>query len=163
MTRRPAALVAAVLPWGGPDWVETALALLPMGTIYFWSFRRPHLMPALLVFFAGLLLDVLTHGPLGIWACAALVAALAGRLARRSRPNLGWLRRAVRVILTLAITAVLVAALMSLYAWQLVPALPLAQALAVACLTYPLLAGFMSLLDNAWPTADDRPLFLRGD
>ena len=156
-------LVAAVLPWGGPDWTEMALALLPVGAIYFWSFRRPHLMPAVLVFLAGLLLDVMTHGPLGIWSCAALMAALAGRTARRARPDSGWLHSTFHMIMTLSISAAVVAALMSLYAWRLVPGLPLVHALAAACLGYPVLAGLLSLLDGAWPAADDRPLFLRGD
>ena len=93
----------AVLPWGGPDWLEMALALVPVGAIYFWSLHRPRLMPAAAIFVLGLVIDVMTQGALGIWASAALVAGLAGRLARRSRMHLGWARRAAFASAALAI------------------------------------------------------------
>jgi rod shape-determining protein MreD len=156
-------IIAAVLPWGGPEWSEMALSLLPIAAIYFWSLRRPHLMPALAVFALGLVLDVLSHSPLGVWTCAALIAALAARHARRTRPGYGWMRSALHVVAVLTLSTGFVAGLLSAYAWTWVPAQPIGEALLVACLAYPVLAGSLSLVDAAWPAAPDRALFLRGD
>ena len=156
-------IIVAMIPWGGPDWVETALALIPVSAIYFWSLRRPRLMPALVVFALGLVLDVMTQGPLGVWTAAALVAGLAGRLARRSQQRIGWLRGAALVIITLAAATGLVTVMTSLYGWQLVAVRTVLEAFVGACLAYPLLAGLLSALDGLWPAAASRPLFLRGD
>ena len=156
-------IVVAVMPWGGPAWTETALALLPASCIYFWSRRRPQLIPAVVVFGCGLVLDVLTHGPLGVWACAALAVALAGRMARRVRPPLGWSKSAISAAGSLALAATLVAVLEAAFAWRAIPIVQQAQALAAACLAYPVLAGLLSLLDPLWPVADSRSLFARGD
>ena len=156
-------VLVATVPWGGPDWLEMALALLPMGAIYFWSLRRPQLMPALLVFLCGLTLDVLTYGPLGIWSCSALAAALAGRLIRRARPGIGWLAGAGCTALVLTLSAAIAAGLISLAAWHLVPLGSWTQSLLAACLGFPILAGLLSRLDAAWPLEDERSLFLRGD
>jgi rod shape-determining protein MreD len=156
-------IIVAVLPWGGPDWSEMALALLPIAAIYFWSLRRPHLLPALGVLGLGIVLDVLSHSPLGVWTCAALIAALAGRIARRARPGYGWARSALHVGALLTLTTGFVAALLSAYAWAWVPVQPMGEALLAACLAYPVLAALLSLIDAAWPAAPDRPLFLRGD
>ncbi len=156
-------IIAAIIPWGGPAWAEMAVALLPVCGIYFWSVRRPQLMPAVLVFVLGIMLDVLTHGPLGIWACAGLMAALAGRVVRRVQPRIGWTSSAVCLVATLAASTALVGALEAGFAWRPMPALLYAQALLAACLAYPLLAGLLSLLDPLWPAADGRSLFLRGD
>lgn len=153
----------AVLPWGGPDWLEMSLALLTVGCIYFWSLRRPRLMPAVLVFLMGLLLDAMTHGPLGVWAAAALVAALSGRLARQSQMSIGWVRGSVYIVAMLAFIAAFVAVVASLHAGQLLALRPITDALIAACLTYPLLAAILSVVDRAWFVRDGRSLFLRGD
>jgi rod shape-determining protein MreD len=156
-------MLMVCLPWGGPPWSETALMLLPAASIYYWSLRRPQLMPAVLVFACGLLLDVLTHGPLGVWAVAALVVALAGRKARRIRPALGWLRSAAAAIATFAIALALVTGLEAAFAWHPIALLPRLHALAAICIAYPVLAGMLSAFDPLWPAADGRSLFARGD
>jgi rod shape-determining protein MreD len=156
-------VVVACLPWGGPPWSETALALLPAASIYFWSLRRPHLMPALLVFVCGLVLDVLTHGPLGIWAASALAVAFAGRTMRRVRPPLGWLSSAAAAVTTFAIAITLVAVLEAAVAWRAIAVMPQLQALVAICIAYPLLAGLLSVFEPLWPAADGRSLFARGD
>ncbi len=158
-----ALVVAAIVPWGGPDWSETALTLMPIGAIYFWSVRRPHLMPAALVFLIGCVLDVLMHGPLGIWAVAGLVAALGGRTARRARPPFGVVRSATHLITTMAAATTIGSGLQALSAWQSMTVMPLVFAITASIVTYPLVAGLLSLLDALWPAAPDRPLFLRGD
>ena len=118
---------------------------------------------AVLVFALGLVLDVMTQGPLGVWTAAALLAGLAGRLARRSQQRIGWLRGAALVIITLAAATGLVTVMTSLYGWQLVAVRTVLEAFVGACLAYPLLASLLSALDGLWPAAASRPLFLRGD
>ena len=46
----------------------------PLMAIYFWALNRPELMPPLAVFGLGLIQDLLTGGPLGLWALVYLVA-----------------------------------------------------------------------------------------
>lgn len=156
-------VLLAMLPWGGPAWLEMALALTALGAIYFWSVRRPRLLPAPVVFVSGLLLDVMTQGPLGVWAAAALIVALAARLERQSRVHLGMLRRVASIAAALALSVCVVAVVTSLHQWQLVALRPVGEALIVAVLAYPFLAGMLSLLDGLWPVVDGRSLFLRGD
>jgi rod shape-determining protein MreD len=156
-------VLVAALPWGGPPWSETALALLPAASIYFWSLRRPHLMPALLVFSTGLVLDVLTHSPLGVWACTVLVVGLAGRVTRRVRPPLGWLGSAAALVATFAIATAIVGTLDAAIAWRPLAFAQHVQALAAICLAYPILAVLYALLERLWPVADGRSLFARGD
>ncbi len=156
-------IAAAIIPWGGPAWAEMAVILLPLGGIYFWSVRRPHLMPAVLVFVLGLVLDVLTHGPFGIWAGAALVVALVGRTARRARPELGMTARTLSFVASMALATAMVAALETGFAWRAMPVLIYVQALVAAVLAYPLLAFVLSLLEPLWPAGEGRPLFMRGD
>ncbi len=156
-------IIVAVVPWGGPVWTDTALALLPVSSVYFWSVRRPHLMPAVLVFACGLVLDGLTHGPLGVWAFGMLAVALVARTARRVRPPMGWSLNTVAAVGALALATVLVAVLEAVFAWQAIPMMQHAHALAVAALGYPIFAGVLALLDPLWPAAHERSLFARGD
>ena len=75
----PAASVAAltivaILPWGLPTADRFVLPLLPVVAIYYWTLDRDAWLPEWIIFLAGLLLDVLTQGPLGYWALVYLVA-----------------------------------------------------------------------------------------
>ena len=140
-----------------------ALALLPISGIYFWSLRRPWLMPAVAVFGCGVILDVLTQGPLGVWAVSALVAALLGRRARRTRPDAPWPQRIAQVATALAASAAAASVIMMLYQQDFAALQPFILAVPLACLAYPIVAALLSLLDRLWPVAMSRSLFLRGD
>jgi rod shape-determining protein MreD len=155
--------IAACLPWGGPPWSETALVLLPAASVYYWSLRRPHLLPAILVFACGVMLDVLTHGPLGVWVLGLLFVALAARKARRVQPPLGWLRSAATVVATFALALTLVTGLEAAFVWRPITVLPLLHALAAICIVYPILAALLSVFEPLWPAPDGRSLFARGD
>ncbi len=155
--------MAAVIPWGGPDWVELALALMPVSAVYFWSVRRPRLVPAVAIFALGLLLDVTTQGPLGVWTVAVLIAGLAGRLARQAQVRQGWVRATLSTVAALAAATLAVAAITSLYGMQLVAWRPVLEAFGVACLVYPVLASALAAVDGLWPAPAERMLFLRGD
>lgn len=48
--------------------------IIPLVIVFFWSIYGPNYLPALSVFLIGLLQDLLTGGPLGLWAGVYLVA-----------------------------------------------------------------------------------------
>lgn len=52
-------------------WAPTPL--IPLVVVFFWSIYGPDYMPPLSVFVIGLLQDLLTGGPLGLWAVVYLV------------------------------------------------------------------------------------------
>ncbi|NWG46145.1 MAG: hypothetical protein HXY25_06310 [Alphaproteobacteria bacterium] len=66
--------------------ILSLLSLLPYGTLgaysftpnlgyagmVYWTLRRPDLLPPLSVFLAGIALDVMGSGPVGLWALAFL-------------------------------------------------------------------------------------------
>lgn len=47
--------------------------IIPLVVVFFWSIYGPDYMPPLSVFFIGLLQDLLTGGPLGLWPAVYLV------------------------------------------------------------------------------------------
>ena len=47
--------------------------IIPLVIVFFWSIYGPNYLPALSVFLIGLLQDLLTGGPLGLWAGVYLV------------------------------------------------------------------------------------------
>lgn len=77
--------IMAVLPWGVPVEDRFALPLLPVAAIYYWTSDRAAWLPEGAVFLSGLLLDVLTQGPLGYWALVYLAAHLVAVVASRFR------------------------------------------------------------------------------
>lgn len=50
--------------------------IIPLVVIFFWSIYGPDLLPSVSVFFIGLLQDLLTGGPFGLWAVVYLVTQL---------------------------------------------------------------------------------------
>lgn len=60
----------------GPD----LMPLLPLIAIFIWSSLRPRFMPPFIIFFIGIMQDLLTGGPMGIWALAYLTAMMIMRV-----------------------------------------------------------------------------------
>ncbi|MBL4595158.1 MAG: rod shape-determining protein MreD [Robiginitomaculum sp.] len=54
--------------------VHIPMPLFPLMAIFFWAMARPQLMPPIIVFAIGLLQDLMTGGPLGLWAFSYLSA-----------------------------------------------------------------------------------------
>lgn len=77
--------VVAILPWGLPVDDRFVLPLLPIVVIYYWTLERDAWLPEWAIFLAGLLLDVLTHGPLGYWALVYLAAYVVAVFCSRIR------------------------------------------------------------------------------
>ncbi len=131
-------LIAAA-PWGIGAHSRFVLPLLPLLAIVHLAVRRPETMPAGLVFAAGLMLDVLTHGPLGYWPLVFLAGHLAAlNLSQRSRETMP--RRMVWVAAVLAVVVLVEWLVSSLYFMQPAAWKPIAGAALIAVVAYPLLA-----------------------
>ena len=52
-------------------WAPTPI--IPLIVVFFWSIYGPDYMPSVSVFFIGLVQDLLTGGPLGLWAGVYLI------------------------------------------------------------------------------------------
>lgn len=57
--------VISVLPLRFPDYAAVA-PLLVFGAVYHWTIYRPELVPPIALFAAGVILDLLDGGPLGV-------------------------------------------------------------------------------------------------
>jgi rod shape-determining protein MreD len=73
----PFAIITA-MPWNAPDWVSFALPLVTLTAVHFWSEQRPGLVPAPIILCIGVLVDLITDGPLGYWAALFLLAYALG-------------------------------------------------------------------------------------
>ncbi len=62
------ATVLAALPWGLPAELRQVPPLLPFLVLHYWTMRDARLMPEILVFAAGIALDIATGGPAGYWS-----------------------------------------------------------------------------------------------
>jgi rod shape-determining protein MreD len=121
---------------------------LALAAVYYWLLVRPDLMPPVAVFIVGLLEDVLSGGPPGLWAAGFLAAYL---LTDRERDTLAGLK-GIGAILgfagsMLAAAAVAYALLLAVY-WQAAPIAPLLLEAAVTVLFYPLIALAMGWLQR---------------
>lgn len=138
--------VLAVLPWGLPADGRFVLPFLPVIAIHYWSSRHPGRLSPLIPFAAGLLVDVLSNGPLGYWPLLYLTSALlAGEVVGAPGPG-----SAARSGLFVAALMVLVAAawgVSSLYDFAVADWRPFAWAAWVTALAYPPVAAVLGLLD----------------
>lgn len=69
-------VVLAQVPLRIPGFAEVA-PVLPLMAIYHWAIYRPDLLPAVAVFFAGLLHDALTGMPFGVNAAVFVLVHMA--------------------------------------------------------------------------------------
>lgn len=65
-------VLAGVIPAGVPGF-SSVTPLLSVAAIFFWVVARPNFMPPASVFGVGLLQDVLSGGPIGLWALTLLL------------------------------------------------------------------------------------------
>lgn len=123
------------------------LAFLLIG-IYFWTVFRPSLLPYPLVFCAGLLLDFLSGGLVGMYALCFMVLVIIVRGQRRFLLGQSW-----PVIWAGFCVAVMVVTLFqvlaySLSSWGFPPLIPLGFNLITSFCLYPLLLPVMMLLNR---------------
>lgn len=118
--------------------VETPL--LPLVVVYFWSLYSPGHLPAASVFSIGLLQDLLSGGPLGLWPAVYLVVQHVA-ISQQSY----FLGREIRVVwLGFAVAAAGVSLIlwlfMSLMSATLLPIGDLAWQMVTTTAVYPLFA-----------------------
>ena len=120
--------------------------LLALTAVYFWALVRPDLMPPFLVLVVGLLEDLLSGGPPGVWA-TGFMAAYA--LVDRQRENLAGLAGAAAV-LGFAAAMALAAAATFVLTWIMYlrqpPLAPLLLAIVFTVLFYPPVAMILGWL-----------------
>ena len=154
-------VILSALPWGVPADSRFVLPLLPVVAIHYWVLReRAPLLPEWFVFACGLLLDILTNGPLGFWPLIYLFAYV---LATLSAP---WAREGVfaRWLLLLAALAILSICawiISSIYAIEIVDWQPFAWGALAAGLAHPLFA-LLLIGSRRPPRRGNNVLFERG-
>ena len=135
-------LLVAVLPWGlSHDW-RFVLPMLPYAAIHYWTLNERGAMPSVLVFVAGVVIDLVTDGPLGFWSMVYLTGHmcahwLSGPLAGNA--VLRWI--GFLVVLCLLAAVQWVATSIYFVRWQ--PWEPFLIASATTALFYPLLSFLM--------------------
>ncbi|MEZ5927663.1 MAG: rod shape-determining protein MreD [Parvularculaceae bacterium] len=112
--------------------------LLPLIIVFFWSVYGPSYLPAGSVFLIGLLQDMLTGGPLGLWPAVYLVTQYIV-ISQRSY-FLGREQKVVWIGFAFAATgaALILWLVMSLMSGVLLPVGALLAQMATTILTYPL-------------------------
>lgn len=134
------AVVVAAVPWVLPSRASFVLPLLLIVVVFVLTLRRGRRLPGVSVFAAGLLMDVLTAGPLGYWAIVFLlthtIAASYARLAGRGGFGALWLVFAATAVTTSVAGWVLA----SLYFVRIINWQPMLIGGAAAVALFPLVA-----------------------
>lgn len=112
--------------------------IFPLVVVFFWSIYGPNLLPPLSVFFIGLLQDLLSGGPLGMWAGVYLLTQY---IVMTQRPY--FLGREQRVVLlgfalAAAGSGIILWLVMSLMSGVLLPVRGLIFQLIATVAIYPL-------------------------
>ena len=63
----------AAMPWGAPAYLTIALPMMAMAFVVTTTLCRIRAMSAWMVFLAGLLVDIVSSGPVGYWALLFLL------------------------------------------------------------------------------------------
>lgn len=118
--------------------------LLALAPVYFWALIRPDLMPPSAVLFIGLLEDLLSGGPPGLWAAGFLAAYAFADRQRDSLAGLSGIGAVMGFGAAMSIAGTVAYALASLVYWRMAPIAPLLLTATVTVAFYPLAAWFMS-------------------
>jgi len=134
------AVVIAAVPWALPETASFILPLLLIILVFILTVQRGFELPSLSVFAGGLVMDILTAGPLGYWAAIFLLTHTLARLYRdRSAP-----REFGGLWVAFAGTAIAVSvagwALASLYFVRIIDWQPMVIASATAIFLFPIIA-----------------------
>lgn len=145
-------VLAGVVPAGIPGF-STVTPLLSVAAIFFWVVARPGYMPPAAVFGIGLLQDVLSGGPIGLWALTLLLVQYLALSQRRFLAGqtfvLGWIGFAS--IVTGAAGVAWVGA--CIYYGILLSPLPVFVQAALTILIYPAIALILLSLSRWMPPA----------
>jgi len=141
-------VVASVLPWHLPGLapITPAFSLI---AIYFWAIYRPDKLPYAATFFAGILQDILSGGPLGMTALVMLllhgiVSTQRNFLQGKPFYVVWWGFSLLVPLVTLIGWGVA-----SLYFGLVVPIVPLVMHVILTLLLYPFLSFVLVKLQNS--------------
>lgn len=151
----------ALLPWGLPfetyPFARHLVPMLPYMVVHYWTVRRPSAMPATLVFATGLLIDVMTRGPLGFWSLLYLFGCAIARLMRTVTGD-GLLVRWISYAAVSAVLALATWALASGYYLRTIDPVPLLVAAAATAAIYPLVALLLAAIQPNPKSSANRSL-----
>ena len=122
--------------------------LLALAPVYFWALIRPDLMPPAAVLLIGLLEDLLSGGPPGLWACGFIAAYFFADSQREQLAGLSGIGAVLGFAAAMFVTGTVAYLLASLVYWQPAPVAPLLLTATVTVAFYPLAAWFMSWLQR---------------
>ena len=122
--------------------------IIPLLVVFFWSIYSPDHMPSPSVFLIGLLQDLLTGGPLGLWAVVYLVTQYI--VSSQRAYFLGREQKVVWLGFTLAATgaSLILWLVMSLMSGIMLPVLDLFIQVAATILIYPLFGAVFRQLHS---------------
>lgn len=129
------AVLAAILPFRLPGGMNMT-PLYPLMVIFFWGTHRGDLMTPAPIFFTGLLYDLLSGAPPGLWA---LIFLICHALALVLRDTFGRVLYTAWALfgLTCATACALAWLLSSLYSWTVMNPLPFAVQGLISIGLYP--------------------------
>jgi len=124
---------------------------IPILVIFYFAIRNPALLRSPAIFVVGLVQDLLTGGPLGVWALSYLAALYAVRDQRefflgRDRAMM-WLGAA----LASTVSGLTLWAMSSILSAQFAPPGPVAYQMAITALLYPLAALAFGAIERRLP------------
>ena len=131
------AVLATAAPWGLPAEATFILPLVVVMMVFCWRALPGTVFPAYLALLLGLLMDIVSGGPLGFWALMALIAASVGG----RTPSLADSQDVNRLWLVWAGVAVLIAVISwllgSLYFLHWIDLWPIALGAGASILLFP--------------------------
>ena len=134
------------LPFLGQE--SGKLAFLLIG-LYFWLIFRPSMLPYYLVFAAGLGLDFLSGGIVGIYTLCFMVMAMIVRNQRRFLLGQSWSVIWAGYCVAVTLITVLQYVVYSFVAMEFMPTVPVGINLVISYLLYPILLPLMMLFNRA--------------
>ncbi len=120
--------------------------LLGLMPVYFWCLVRPDLMPPFWALIIGLLEDVLSGGPPGVWAVSFVVTYAAIDRQRDAFAGLSGLGAILGFATAAAIACATAYGVVALYYWRMPPLAPVMGELAMTVFFYLPGAVFLGLV-----------------
>ncbi|MDE1173460.1 MAG: rod shape-determining protein MreD [Parvibaculaceae bacterium] len=130
------ALLASLVPLGSLAG-QGAMPGFLLITVFFWAVERPGWLPLLPVFLAGLLIDLVSGGPVGLWALSLLLFYVAVRRERATLIKMGPSARWTAFIAGVLLTGLFAWALASLYYFTMLPPGTITWQVVVTVVLYP--------------------------
>src|SRR3989440_3500811 len=122
--------------------------VLALATVYFWVLVRPDLVPPFAVLMIGLMEDLLSGGPPGLWAAGFLAAYALIDRQRETLAGLSELGGILGFAGATLLAGLTVYGLATVVYWRLPPPAPLLLETVVTVLFYPLIAFPLSWIQR---------------